>query len=150
MNNKQKFGYMALGAGILALGITIGQFITPDIKAQNNGVFDKIQCSELVAVDKSGNIFARLVAEEAGQGLLIFDQVGSAALQLGVEGDERGLIVADKSESPAIEIVALDEQNQITVFGKARKEEIVLQATKEYGTNIHIKDKTGNTVWEAP
>ena len=26
MQNKQKFGYMALGAGILALGIIIGTF----------------------------------------------------------------------------------------------------------------------------
>ena len=33
MNYKQKFGYMALGAGIMAVGITIGQFITPIIEA---------------------------------------------------------------------------------------------------------------------
>ena len=31
MNYKQKLGYMALGAGLLAIGIIIGQFITPDI-----------------------------------------------------------------------------------------------------------------------
>ena len=30
MNHKQKLGYMALGAGIMALGIIIGQVITPD------------------------------------------------------------------------------------------------------------------------
>ncbi len=33
MNHKQKLGYMALGALILAIGITIGQFITPNIEA---------------------------------------------------------------------------------------------------------------------
>ena len=43
MNTWQKLGYMALGAGILAIGIIIGQVITPDIEAQKNGVFDKIQ-----------------------------------------------------------------------------------------------------------
>ena len=30
MNYKQKFGYSLLGAGIMALGIIIGQVITPD------------------------------------------------------------------------------------------------------------------------
>ena len=47
MNNRQKLGYMALGATILAVGITIGQFVTPNIEAQNNGVFDKIVCRDL-------------------------------------------------------------------------------------------------------
>ena len=37
MNHKQKLGYMAIGAGIMAVGIAIGQFITPEIEAQNNG-----------------------------------------------------------------------------------------------------------------
>ena len=54
MNNRQKLGYMALGAGILALGMAIGQWTTPDIKAQRNGVFDKIVCRELEVVDKDG------------------------------------------------------------------------------------------------
>ena len=30
MNHKQKLGYMAIGAGILAIGIIIGQIITPE------------------------------------------------------------------------------------------------------------------------
>ena len=55
MNYKQKLGYTLLGAGIMALGITIGQFITPNIEAQSNGVFDKITCRELEVVDAKGN-----------------------------------------------------------------------------------------------
>ena len=55
MNHKQKLGYILLGAGIMAVGITIGQFLTPNIEAQNNGVFDKIQCRELEVVDTTGN-----------------------------------------------------------------------------------------------
>ena len=56
MNHKQKLGYMALGAGILALGIIIGQVITPDIEAQNNGVFDKITCRGIGVIDKDGEM----------------------------------------------------------------------------------------------
>ena len=29
----------------MAVGIIIGQFITPNIEAQSNGVFDKIPCA---------------------------------------------------------------------------------------------------------
>ena len=55
MNNKQKLGYTLFGAVIMAVGIAIGQVITPDIEAQNNGVFDKVVCRELEVVDKDGN-----------------------------------------------------------------------------------------------
>ena len=54
MNYKQKLGYMALGAGIMALGIIIGQVITPDIEAQSNGVFDEIVCNKLTVVNEAG------------------------------------------------------------------------------------------------
>ena len=46
---------MAFGAGILALGIFIGQFVTPDIKAQSDGVFHTITCRLLKVVDNEGN-----------------------------------------------------------------------------------------------
>ena len=36
MNCKQKLRYTILGAGIMALGITIGQFITPNVEAQSS------------------------------------------------------------------------------------------------------------------
>ena len=55
MNYKQKLGYTLLGAGIMALGIIIGQLGTPDIEAQSNGVFDKITCREIEVVDEDGN-----------------------------------------------------------------------------------------------
>ena len=55
MNHKQKLGYTLLGAGIMAVGIIIGQFVTPTLEAQSNGVFDKITCRELEVVDAKGN-----------------------------------------------------------------------------------------------
>lgn len=65
MNHKQKLGYTLLGAGIMAVGITIGQFITPDIEAQSNGVFDKITCREIEVVDTKGN--KAIVSGSGGQ-----------------------------------------------------------------------------------
>lgn len=55
MNQKQKLGYMVLGAWIMAVGIIIGQLVTPDIEAQSNAVFDKIICRELEVVNAKGN-----------------------------------------------------------------------------------------------
>ena len=54
MNHKQKLGYTLCGAGIMALGIIIGQVITPDIEAQSNVVFDEITCRSLKVVDENG------------------------------------------------------------------------------------------------
>ncbi len=52
---RQKLGHTLLGAGIMAVGITIGQVITPDIDAQSNGMFGKVICREFEVVDKDGN-----------------------------------------------------------------------------------------------
>ena len=57
----QKFLYIALGAVIMALGIIIGQFVTQDIEAQANGVFDKIQCREPVVVNEHGGYAIELI-----------------------------------------------------------------------------------------
>ena len=64
MNHKQKLGYTVLGAGIMLVGITIGQFVTPNIEAQRNNVFDKIICRELEVVDAKGNKAIVLTSEE--------------------------------------------------------------------------------------
>ena len=53
MNYKQKLGYMAIGAGILAIGIIIGQIITPDIEAQSNAQDDDI--ISIVDLSESSN-----------------------------------------------------------------------------------------------
>lgn len=52
MNHKQKLGYMALGAGIMLVGLVIGAIVSPPLIAQRNGVFDKIVCREIEVVDK--------------------------------------------------------------------------------------------------
>ena len=72
MNTWQKLGYMALGAGILAIGIIIGQWGTPDIEAQNKGVFDEIQCKNLIIVDDAGKRAIEL--GQNGNDVLIYDR----------------------------------------------------------------------------
>ena len=83
MNHKQKLGYTLLGAGIMLAGITIGQFITPQLQAQNNGVFDKITCRELEVVDQDGKKAIGLQSNEKVNTVVVYGSGGNKAVELG-------------------------------------------------------------------
>ena len=115
MNHKQKLGYTILGAGIMAIGITIGQFVTPDIEAQSNGVFDEITCRSLKVVDKTGKRIAFLGRDVSyqsiGQGIEgnvfeIFDKDGKPAIKL-FANIMNEVIIHDKTGDNAIRLYAL-------------------------------------------
>ena len=92
MNHKQKLGYMALGAAIMAIGIIIGQWGTPDIEAQNNGVFDKITCREIEVVDKDGETAIRLYTTKHGGNIRMDSKDGKRAIMgIGESGGEFSL-----------------------------------------------------------
>ena len=54
MNTKQKLGYTILGAVIMLVGMSVGSILSPTLIAQNNGVFDEIQCTKLTVVNELG------------------------------------------------------------------------------------------------
>lgn len=82
MNRKQRLGYILLGAGIMAVGVIIGQFITLDIEAQNNGVFDEIMCKKLTIVDGKGNKSIVLGSGSTGNGIIVIDKKGKKSIIL--------------------------------------------------------------------
>ena len=109
MNHKQKLGYMALGAGILAVGIIIGQFVTPDIEAQSNGVFDKITCRGIGVIDKDGEMTilvqdggvsvsgkdggsAEMRTDEHGGVVGVFNNQGKPQAAMGVDSFGNGAV----------------------------------------------------------
>lgn len=96
MNHKQKLGYMALGTGILALGITIGQIVTPDIKAQNNGMFDEIVCSRLTVVNQ-GEHMIDLISGEDQNMISLSDKAGTPQIALGVHDDWNSIMISNKN-----------------------------------------------------
>lgn len=91
MNHKQKLGYTLLGAGIMALGIIIGQIVTPDIKAQNNGVFDKIVCREIQVVDKDGKKAIVLQSNEGDNQLIVYKPQNKRANVVGIKMEANNL-----------------------------------------------------------
>ena len=174
MNYKQKLVYMALGAAILALGITIGQVITPDIEAQSNGVFDEIECRRLVVIDEQGkDAIALATTKEEGNGIIIFHPEGKQGLVFR-SSDDASNITAHNPQGQAVAILAAAEKlsalqlmyddgegavsfaalgsigSILTVSGKESEAKIQLQSNNIIGTNIEIKDSAGNKKWVAP
>ena len=130
MNNKQKLGYMLLGAAIMAIGIVIGQIITPDIEAQSNGVFDKITCREIEVADKDGKKAIVLSAYEGSNRIILYDpdgKDGRTAIGLFAWGDDRRgnqISVYDKHGNLAIALSTWESSNsgepinEVSVHGK--------------------------------
>ena len=170
MNHKQKLGYILLGAGIMAVGITIGQFITPNIEAQNNGVFDKIQCRELEVVDTAGNPAIVLTASDLGNVIWVIDVYGEPAI--GLSTDEKGgstigvntpdktgvlllageqgshLLVTDSGDT-AITLDSSTEGNHVTVYDRYQNPRVHLASDKNVD-GVVVLDKAGNVRGSIP
>ena len=141
MNQKQKLGYMALGAGIMAIGIIIGQVITPDIEAQSNGVFDKITCRGIEVVDEKGNAGIQLLAVGDTNVIVIGDNSpGTGRIYLGTDHGSNGITIIDEAGNTAIKLEAKEHQNHVQLFDKAEKEAILLN-THEDANAITILGK---------
>ena len=178
MNQKQKLGYMVLGAGILALGIIIGQWVTPDIEAQSNGVFEKIQCRELEVVDKDGLVGVRLAAADNGtNGVSVFGKQGVAAANI-ISSDKGNMININNSKELGIVLYSgifqngdtgnfvevynpqrkktgvwlrCDESgNALFLKGQAGEESMGLLAVEKGEPFILIEDRAGKTIWSTP
>ena len=144
MNHKEKLGYTLLGAGIMAVGITIGQFITPSIEAQNNGVFDKIFCRELEVVDGVGNRMIILGSEARGNAVIVMDKQGSPALTLKNTREGNAVIVYDERGLPAATLGSTPESNMVIVTDRRTGNPGVrIGATKGGGNLVAVSDKTG-------
>ena len=149
MNYKQKLGYTLLGAGIMAVGITIGQVITPNIGAQSNGVFDKITCRELEVLDTAGKAVIVLAAHDVGNAILVngvhdtpaialmADKKGGVAVSARAGEDLSGLvlisdelgnriIVSDDHGEPAIVLRARENENGIFVYDKQGEQAVTI------------------------
>ena len=173
MNHKQKLGYMALGALILAVGITIGQFVTPDIEAQNNGVFDKVVCRELEVVDKAGLVGVRLIANDKVNRVGVFDKLGAIAVAVASFEGGNGIVVNNlqgnagillaseekgnsvdvhtpKGDKVGVRLYCAEVANGIQLTGQAGEESMQLFAGEVRAPFIIITDRTGKNMWSTP
>ena len=132
MNYKQKLGYILFGAGIMAIGIIIGQVVTPDIEAQSNGVFDDITCRSLNVVNEKGNAGIQLVAVGDTNVIVIGDNSpGTGKIYLGTDHGSNGITIIDGAGNSAIKLKAKEHQNHVEIFDKAENTAILLNTHED-------------------
>ena len=159
MNRKQKLGYTLLGAGIMAVGITIGQFVTPNIEAQSKGVFEKITCRELYVVDekgeteiglgdntvvirdKQGRLAVMLSSREVGNGISVFDNQGKIAGSLASNKEENFVSIYDKQGKNAIDLTSSARGNGVSVNDKKSGETAVRLSSDDWSNEVSVVDK---------
>ena len=73
MNTKQKLGYTIFGAVIMLVGMSVGSILSPTLIAQQNGVFDEIQCTKLTVVNELGEERIRIDAPGRFASFRMFD-----------------------------------------------------------------------------
>ena len=150
MNYKQKLGYTLLGAGIMALGIIIGQVITPDIEAQSNGVFDEVKCRRLTVVDEAGE--HEIILKQ--RSINIFNKEGQVAIRLESEDDgKHGIWIVDPlTKKYGIILATTHYFNSLMILSKPGESGISLTTDSDYllGNTISVYDRAGNIKWSVP
>ncbi len=174
MNYKQKLGYMFLGAVILALGIIVGQVITPDIEAQNNGVFDSITCRSLTVLDKFGRDAIMLNTTNNNNSLTVWGKTGGAIGLVAHETEGYAVVIygKDPQKQPSVRLYHhVDKGSGIFIQNKHGKNAIVLRSndngndillydlyenlraaliSSKKVDGIAVWDKAGNVKWGSP
>ena len=147
MNHKQKLGYMAIGAGIMAIGIIIGQVITPDIEAQNNGVFDQIECREIVVRNPDGNRAIRLSSKGGGSIIELFDDTGKVTVSIFQDNnrDQAAVIVGNRKAVRSVGLKATKDTARFTVWNDNNEAMISLSGSATWGNRLSIYDANGDT-----
>ena len=140
MNHKQKLGYMALGAGIMLIGMWVSPLISPPVTAQHNGVFDKIQCREIEVIDKDGKTGITLTThEERGGGLFVLSgEDGSVDIGTTV----RGGFVWVSGKGGSARMMTYKQGGRVSVFGKDGGS--AEMATDEVGGRVGVSGKGGS------
>ena len=118
MNYKQKLGYTILGAVIMSVGLGLGAIVTAPLIAQNNGVFDKVQCTTLMVVDKHGNPAVIIGANEDGNGILLRNQAGKDAIVLHTQNSTNSLSIYDHAERETHALRSYKNGSDIVIFNE--------------------------------
>ena len=149
MNHKQKLGYTLLGAGIMAVGITMGQFITPNIEAQLNGVFDKITCREIEVVNKDGNKTIALFSDGDSARLIVYNSQGKQGIKLESGGWGNYVIVYETQddEKEGVSLAGTSRENYVIVrnFRSTERAAAKLISTKDI-SSVEVLNTNGSPV----
>ena len=123
MNVKQKLGYMFIGCLFTIAGYILASLsgITTNAQDEKTSVFDKIVCSELLVVRKTGKLGASIGVAENGGGIEVYNKEGRTAAFIGVREHGGDIEVYHKAGRPIATIRASKHGGDIEVYNKAEK-----------------------------
>ena len=141
MNYKQKFGYTALGAAIILVGMVVGSIVSSPLVAQHNGVFDGVKCRRLTVVDEAEN--REIILNQ--KGIVILDKAGQPAIGLSSVDDGNSISIFGEDGHVAIGLMTGEEQDAIVLSGNLMKKNAITLVVRETANAILINNKTGES-----
>ena len=152
----------------MLVGLGVGSIVSPPLIAQRNGVFDEIECSGLIVVNKHGDPAVVLGSgPESESGIILYNEAGTpaaslhsadgnTALSIMNEDGKLGLLLGcltdrndmtlfnDKGEPAITSVVADGLMSAITVYHETGKEAVSIQSIADLGSNsVGVYDQAG-------
>ena len=148
MNYRQKLGYTILGSVIMLIGMSVSSILSPPSVAQNNGVFDEIQCNKLTVVNKAGRPAILLASTEGEMNFIgISNPVGEPASILYSSGKENGLSIHNQAGTLTVNARSTEQGGDIRLFNEEEKPAIALLGgltSNESGNGIILYNQVGD------
>ena len=149
MNYRQKLGYTVLGAVIMLIGLGIGAIVTTPLVAQNDGLFDEIQCSRLTVVDNYGKPAVILSSNEVdGNFMLLYNLAGKRAAVLLADDNRAKLSLYNQAGKDAVRLESFDGSRDIALYDESGNKAIGLIAAEDFGRMVQVFNKEGKLAVE--
>ena len=147
MNNKQRFGYMILGAIIMLVGVGVGVIVSPPLIAQKAA--GEIVCTKLTVMDETGQPAIILVVDEGGRSLSMMDKMRNSGITLNLGEKDSALLFFDKTRNATANL-GLNETGGYLSIGDMGKKGGVLLGVHEGTGIVMVADRHGQVVGHLP
>ena len=155
MRHKVNVRDMALGAGIMLIGLAVGAIVTTPLIAQREDVFGEIQCSRLVVVDETGKPAITLATDAKEHGLpekqnavIVYNKSGEKAVVIGTHREHNGVEVHDKQGEPLAGLSASRQGGMLKLLTmdsrNSRQPAILLLGGGPMGSSVMLFNLKGN------
>ena len=144
MNHKQKFGYIVFGSLLTLTAMGIGALLAPPLTAQNNGVFDHIECKSLTVVNQHGAEAIALESEPTLNSpmIRIYNPDGTIGIVLATS-DAASTILVSGPDGLGVAIGAQKGGNTVGIMNPSGEKAInITAATKNH--TLAMKNPNGH------
>lgn len=160
---------MALGAGIMLVGLAVGAIVSPPLIAHGGpedlGVFGKVVCRKIEVVDEHDQTMIRLESDPSGSLVTVYNKAGEAAMSLQTSPTENSLRIYDPVEDKtAITLGSGEDVNYVWIHSKKRiynqspidgtvyeaGDRAINLIASEEKNRIIVFDQAADLRWEAP